>query len=328
MKNPILVWLLSFGLALSAHSQVPPLAFNYSAVSRNATGQPIASSAIGIQLSILKGSATGPIQYQENHSVITDTFGLFNLVIGGGSIQNGSMASINWSNDNYYLQVGMDTAAGNNFITMGITQLLSVPYALHAKTADSIVSSSGNTTGGCFSHHIGEQFGGGIIYYLWKDDQNIEHGYIIDLVNLSTSQIWSNVDSIDCPCNYYDGNSNSDSIVAQPNHMNSAASLCLNSTNGGYNDWYLPAAGELKFLGPVQGFVNKALSAITGADQIWTPTSSFYWTSTQGTGSFTGQGALVWWGDPQQRQGGSDGGLVPPSNLAVTVGYVRAMRQF
>lgn len=141
-----LPFLLFFCLALLtiANAQTPPNAFNYSAVARNAAGQQIATTTIGIQITILKSSTTGTSQYCENHFVNTDAFGLFNLVIGAGAIQSGSMAIIDWSSDNYYLKVGMDAAGGTNFLTMGTTQLLSVPYALHSKTADSI-------TGGSFS---------------------------------------------------------------------------------------------------------------------------------------------------------------------------------
>ena len=38
----------------------------------------------------------------------------------------------------------MDANGGTNFLTMGTTQLLSVPYALHAKTADSVVNGAGS----------------------------------------------------------------------------------------------------------------------------------------------------------------------------------------
>jgi hypothetical protein len=131
-------------LTLLVKAQTPPNAFNYSAVARNAAGQPIATVTIGIQITILKTSPTGASQYSENHFVNTDAFGLFNLIIGAGAIQSGSMATIDWSNDNYYMKVGMDATGGTNFLTMGTTQLLSVPYALHSKTADSI-------TGGSFS---------------------------------------------------------------------------------------------------------------------------------------------------------------------------------
>lgn len=123
-------------------SQIPPSAFNYSAVANNAAGQPIATTTIGIQISIIKTSPTGISQYVENHFVNTDAFGLFNLIIGAGAVQNGSIANIDWSNDNYYLKIGMDANGGSNFLTMGTTQLLSVPYALYAKSAGSITNGS------------------------------------------------------------------------------------------------------------------------------------------------------------------------------------------
>lgn len=135
--NFILVFCLA--MLTFAQAQIPPQAFNYSAVARNAAGQPIATATIGIQISILKSSALGQVMYAENHFVNTDAFGLFNLIVGGGATQSGSMNSIDWSNDDYYLKVGMDANGGTNFLTMGTTQLLSVPYALHAATADSIV---------------------------------------------------------------------------------------------------------------------------------------------------------------------------------------------
>ncbi len=145
MKKITLLSTLCFLLlTLVVNAQTPPNAFNYSAVARNAAGQPIATTTIGVQITILKTSPTGVSQYSENHFVNTDAFGLFNLVIGAGAVQSGSMATIDWSIDNYYLKVGMDAAGGTNFLTMGTTQLLSVPYAMYAKSAGS-VSSNPNT---------------------------------------------------------------------------------------------------------------------------------------------------------------------------------------
>ena len=148
MKKIQLLTTLCFLLfTLIVNAQIPPNAFNYSAVARNAAGQPIATTTIGIQITILQTSPLGVAQYSENHFVNTDAFGLFNLVIGAGAVQSGSMATIDWSNDNYYLKVGMDASGGINFLTMGITQLLSVPYALHAKTAESLVGGSTGFSG-------------------------------------------------------------------------------------------------------------------------------------------------------------------------------------
>jgi uncharacterized protein (TIGR02145 family) len=133
-------------LLLSAvNAQIPPAAFTYSAVARNAQNNPLANTTIGIQISILKTTPSGTVVYSENHFASTDLFGLFNIVVGAGAVQSGSMSNIDWSNDKYYLKVGMDANGGNNFLTMGTTQLLSVPYALYAKSAGSI---SGGGSGG------------------------------------------------------------------------------------------------------------------------------------------------------------------------------------
>ena len=285
MKKIILLFALSFSLLNFANAQTPPNAFNYSAVARNAAGQPIATTTIGIQITILKTSPAGVSQYSENHFVNTDAFGLFNLVIGAGAVQSGSMGTIDWSNDNYYLKVGMDAAGGTNFLTMGTTQLLSVPYALHAKTAESLVG--GGSGGGGFTHYIGEAFGGGVIFHLWKDAQGVEHGLIIDKTDLSTTQVWSNINAtlIDASAqSSWDGLSNSNAIVGQAGHTSSAASICLNSTNGGQSDWYLPSIDELSLLWHSRFNVNKSLSAIGGATVL--PNSAYYWSSTEDASNY------------------------------------------
>lgn len=281
MKKITLLSTLCFLLlTLVVKAQTPPNAFNYSAVARNAAGQPIATTTIGIQVNILKTSPAGVSQYSENHFVNTDAYGLFNLVIGAGAVQSGSMATIDWSNDNYYLKVGMDAAGGTNFLTMGATQLLSVPYALHAKTAESLVG--GGSGGGGFTHFIGEEFGGGVVFHLWKDASGVEHGLVIDKTDLSTSQVWSNIDQTligPSAQSSWDGLSNSNAIVGQAGHTSSASALCLNSTNGGQSDWYLPSIDELSLLWHSRFNVNKSLSAIGGATVL--PYSAGYWSSTE-----------------------------------------------
>ena len=264
---------------LVVNGQTPPNAFNYSAVARNAAGLPIATATIGIQISILKTSPTGVSQYSENHFVNTDAFGLFNLVIGAGALQSGSMATIDWSIDNYYLKVGMDAAGSTNFLTMGTTQLLSVPYAMYAKSAGTV---SGGGTGGNFTHYIGEEFGGGVIYHLWKDNAGVEHGLIVDKTDLSTAQVWSNIDAIligSSAESSWDGLSNSNAIFGQAGHTSSASALCLNSNNGGQSDWYLPSIDELSLLWHSRFNVNKSLSTIGGASVL--PISAGYWSSTE-----------------------------------------------
>jgi hypothetical protein len=332
-KTYLLTTLCFLLLTLIANAQTPPNAFNYSAVANNTAGLPIASTTIGIQTTILKSSPTGVSQYSENHIVNTDNYGVFNLVIGAGAVQNGSMATIDWSNDNYFLKVAMDAAGGTNFTNMGTTQLVSVPYALYAKSTGSLIGGiieadpifsasmasgitnadttswnnkqnqliagsnitiSGDTISAlvsntnCFTHYIGEEFGGGVIYHLSKDSLGVEHGLIIDKTNLTNVGSWSNVlTAIGVSAeSKWDGLSNCNAIIAQAGHTNSAAALCLNSTNGGQSDWYLPSIHELILLTYNYYQVSVSLSQIPGATAI--PTGSGYWSSTEVNGAALG----------------------------------------
>ena len=311
MKKITLFSTLCFLLfTLIVNAQIPPNAFNYSAVARNAAGQPIATTTIGIQITILKTSPTGASQYSENHFVNTDAFGLFNLVIGAGAVQSGSMATIDWSNDNYYLKVGMDAAGGTNFLIMGTTQLLSVPYAMYAKSAGSL---SGGGSGGGFTHYIGEEFGGGVVFHLWKDALGVEHGLIIDKTDLSTAQVWSNIDATligPSAQSSWDGLSNSNAILGQAGHTSSASALCLNSTNGAQSDWYLPSVQELNMLWNNYYTVARSLTQISGATQL----QATYWSSAEIISDYA-------WTFPFTN-GSAD---VAPKFYAV---YVRAVRAF
>jgi hypothetical protein len=135
---------------------------------------------------------------------------------------------------------------------------------------------------GSFAHYIGEEFIEGVIFHLWKDAQGVEHGLLIDKVNLSTNQAWSNVNTTligTAAQSSWDGLSNCNAIVGQVGHTNSAALLCLNSTNGGQSDWYLPSIDELSLLWHNRFNVNKTLSTISGATPL--PPNIFYWSSTE-----------------------------------------------
>lgn len=154
------------------------------------------------------------------------------------------------------------------------TQLLSLVYALQSKNSFA-------ASGEGFRHYIGEEFGGGVIFHLWRDSQGVEHGLILDKIDLSTSQIWSNVHlkAINSDSqSSWDGLSNSIAIVSQSGHSNSAAALCLNSTNGGQNDWYLPSILELVLIWNNYYTVARSLTQISGATLLQ---PAHYWSSTE-----------------------------------------------
>ncbi len=111
-------------LSLAAWAQTPQ-SFNYQAVVRDDAGNVMASEDVTIQVAILQGSAAGPEVYSETFDTTTNDHGLVNLQIGSTA----NLEDITWSADDYYLEISVDGQV------MGTSQLLSVPYALHAETA-------------------------------------------------------------------------------------------------------------------------------------------------------------------------------------------------
>src|SRR5512137_576634 len=100
MKTKLLLTtLLSFVFYLLS-SQVPQ-GFNYQAIARDASGNPIVSTSLPVRLTIQSDSATtGTIFWQEVQTVTSNTFGLISLVLGKGTKQTGtatSFGAINWS---------------------------------------------------------------------------------------------------------------------------------------------------------------------------------------------------------------------------------------
>lgn len=124
-----------------------PSGINYQAVARSASGTVMANKTLGVRISILAGSASGSADYVEKHSVSTNTYGLFNLIIGGGTAQTGTFSSVNWGGGSKFLKLEIDTNNGSSYTTLSSTQMMSVPYALYAEKSGS-GGSSGVTGSG------------------------------------------------------------------------------------------------------------------------------------------------------------------------------------
>ncbi|MDD5695848.1 MAG: FISUMP domain-containing protein [Bacteroidales bacterium] len=121
-------------LSFLLSAQVPH-SFSYQAVVRGSNGDPVAYQNTSFRISLLLGSDTGPVSYQETHLQTTNFFGLVNLEIGNGTAVSGIMDTLSWGSKSYYIKIEADTAGGSNFVALGTTQLLAVPYALHAEDA-------------------------------------------------------------------------------------------------------------------------------------------------------------------------------------------------
>ena len=133
-RHTTLVSLLLFLCATTLFAQVPEK-FSYQAVVRNASNSLIANASVGFRVSILQGSSSSSAVYVETHTATTNANGLVTLSIGGGNVQQGTFADIEWASGPFFLKTETDPNGGSNYSISTTQQLLSVPYALYSKEA-------------------------------------------------------------------------------------------------------------------------------------------------------------------------------------------------
>jgi hypothetical protein len=112
-----------------------PQKLSYQSVVRNAQGKLVANSNVGIRFSILQGSSTGTVVYTETFTAVTNVNGLVSVEIGTGTT-TGNFGTINWALGPYYLKSETDPAGGTNYTISGVSQFLSVPYALYSEKSN------------------------------------------------------------------------------------------------------------------------------------------------------------------------------------------------
>ncbi len=124
--------LLSFLLVLLVGFQTilaqVPQGINFQAIARDASGFPLPNTAVLVDFRIKDGGGT--TVFSESHTLTTDVFGLFRLVIGDGALNSGNFANIDWGASNHSLEVDINGAP------LAAHPLESVPYALYADKAN------------------------------------------------------------------------------------------------------------------------------------------------------------------------------------------------
>jgi hypothetical protein len=291
MKKLLLTLIFIAG-GLTLFPQVPE-GFIYNAIIKNDSGQPIAEQNVSFRFTI-SSFRTGDF-YSERHNVTTDQIGFVSLTIGDGIEKTGNFEDIPWGIDKFSLKIEIDTTGGTSYILMGVTQFMSVPYALFSKSAGNGFSGNYNdlynkpltdgsetkiTVGNNLTvtgsgtiiypyivdlrmHYIGESFGGGIVFYVFDNGQ---HGLIAATTDQDTGVPWFNGikrytnttgDGVGA------GEMNTVLIITLQTNDNQvgnfAAKVCADYsvTIDGvtYGDWYLPSKHELDILFPKKDLV-------------------------------------------------------------------------
>jgi hypothetical protein len=171
-------------------------------------------------------------------------------------------------------------------------------------------------SGAGFTHWVGESFGGGVVFHVFKDALGEEHGLICSLTDLSTGAIWglNGTDVPNCESSW-NGAANTAAIMAAGAEAGSAAQLCDAYENGGFTDWYLPAIDELNLMYNAKYNLNRSLSQISGAAPFDLNAYPYYWSSSEFSSYFA-------WGF------GFDYGDTNSYVVKYTYFYVRAVRAF
>lgn len=149
MKFNYLIMAFTFALCCISKSSFSqsPLAIPYQAIARDSAGNLLQNHTIAMRFSLHNQTANGVVLYKESQLVTTNALGLFTVNIGTGTVITGTTLSIDWDNGPKFIEVEMDVNGGSNFISMGTTQLMSVPYALYARKCGDLptIAANGNT---------------------------------------------------------------------------------------------------------------------------------------------------------------------------------------
>jgi hypothetical protein len=126
--------LLLFLLATVSILAQTPEKMSYQLVLRDASNTLLTNQEVGIQISILQTTNTGSAVYIETQTATTNINGLVSLEIGSGT-SSYDFSAIDWSAGPFFIKTATDASGGSNYSIIGTSQLMSVPYALYAKTA-------------------------------------------------------------------------------------------------------------------------------------------------------------------------------------------------
>lgn len=175
------------------------------------------------------------------------------------------------------------------FIGLSVSAVSHSAPAPFANTQSPLTSTNNNAA----LHHVGDCYGGGVIFYVNKTPHAPvgERGLIVAKADLLRSFAWdTNPAGQDVPktqATLFGGRVNSEMIISTIGTSRAqAVSAARHYTDGTYHDWYLPAQHELS---------NLYFQAIARGSKFWTtcgatePSAATYWSSTQ-------DGAINAWG--------------------------------
>jgi uncharacterized protein (TIGR02145 family) len=127
--------LLTLGLLILTSNFVSaqaPTKIPYQAVLRTPAGEILANQPALVKASVILNEPTENPVFSETHSVVSNPFGIISLTLGNGVPVLGSIDEINWKSGVAFLKIEIDYQNSGNYLLLGVSQILSVPFALQS----------------------------------------------------------------------------------------------------------------------------------------------------------------------------------------------------
>jgi len=315
MKKLSLVLVAILFAVTGIFAQTPEM-FKYQTVLRNASGVIMASENVTVDISILQGSASGTSVFTEQHSVTTTAQGLINLNIG--SVADLSVVDFSADTYFIEISVNSTVMGTSQLLSVPYAlqakEVENVDYSQITNTpanattiADGFMSSADKTkldglqnanitagtgisvlgtypdititntaTGG--THYLGEEYLGGIIFYLYTGSDGQQHGLVVS--KTETTAKWQNTAVLVNADKTSNGAYNTNLMTDSP------ARTWVETLGAG---WYLPSIDELSILWHNRFHVNNS----TAIGFVLMSRIAHYWSSTEydadnGFGFFSG----------------------------------------
>lgn len=160
-----IIFSITVSLTAALFAQAPQK-MDYQAVVRDAENQLVSNTVVGMQISILQGSESGTPVFVETHTPQTSVNGLVSIEIGGGTVATGEFSLS--GEGPYFVKTEIDPSGGTDYTLTSTCEFLSVPYAFYAETTDKLLGAEEIPE----SFAIGDNYGGGIVFYVTPDGKS------------------------------------------------------------------------------------------------------------------------------------------------------------
>ncbi len=147
MKNLLFLLMAILFSSSALMAQSVPAGMRFQAIARSLDGSLLTAQALNVKVELLSIGEKENVFYNEMHDVKSSDLGLLDFVIGEGTQSSGKFSAIPWATEDVWVRISVKSEDDENYQIISSGQLYSVPYALYATSAGSIVDQSTDKNG-------------------------------------------------------------------------------------------------------------------------------------------------------------------------------------